>query len=79
MKIKNGEIPEAQESLCCNYAAFQDGSFTCDLMLGDSVISQPENSTIYDFVATYTFGTSENIGSEEKEEGSSNVIISFLN
>ena len=57
---------DQNDALCCNYVAWNDDSFTCDLIRGDQVA--PEMNTRTQIVSTaYVFYLNEEEKSEEKE------------
>lgn len=42
--------------LCCNFAQWRDGSFTCDMMIGESIEFRTEGVEYEEeFSSTYTF------------------------
>ena len=63
--------------LCCNFAQWKDGSFTCDMMIGDSIEFRSEGEEYEEeFSSTYTF----NVNADEKdlEEEEEEFDWSFL-
>lgn len=56
--------------LCCNYATWNDGSFTCDMMIGKGIVYRQEDGEHDEtFSSTYTFTiVSEEDEMEEKDE-----------
>ena len=56
-------IGDDVESLCCNFASWEDGSFTCDMMIGNEVVLREEDSGEEEFSATYTFNFNTKDGS----------------
>ena len=61
--LERDVLEEDVGTLCCNFASWDDGSFTCDMMIGDNVVLREEDSEEEDFSATYTF----NLGAGEEE------------
>lgn len=57
---ERGLFGNEAQGLCCNYVAWEDGTYSCDLMLG--VQTEPAEND--DFAATYTFLS----GYNKKEE-----------
>ena len=52
---KNKRAFKDDEPLCCNFAAWDGGSVTCDMMVGDMVTKQKPDVDSYQFSSTYTF------------------------
>ena len=60
-EIKERKIDAFQddEPLCCNFSTWQDGSITCDMMVGDKVRQQLAGIDTYVFSSTYTFQSND--------------------
>ena len=59
---ERGLFGSESQGLCCNYVAWEDGTFSCDLMLG--TLTEPADSD--EFASTYTF--TSGFTEEEEEE-----------
>mgnify|MGYP000985350892 CR=1 FL=1 len=59
---ERGLFGSATQNLCCNYAAWEDGTYSCDLFLGTA--TEPDEGN--DYGAVYLF-TSGFIDQEEEE------------
>ena len=79
---KNKNAFNMDEALCCNFAAWDDNSFTCDISIGDKVRQSQADNESYQFSSTFTFQIDGDkdfgIFRDGKSKSHVNSVINYL-